>query len=97
MSERTNRPAAAIRFVYSCLPLRHLVSLPDLAVPVAMSSSVLQLQDRLQAASTDYQKLQNDLSVIVEARQRLDAQLQENELVKKVRALAHCVVAKHSS
>ncbi|CAL1697409.1 unnamed protein product [Somion occarium] len=48
-----------------------------------MSSSVLQLQDRLQAASTDYQKLQNDLSVIVEARQRLDAQLQENELVKK--------------
>ena len=43
------------------------------------------LQARLQAASTEYQKLQNDLSVAVDSRQRLDAQLQENEMVKKVR------------
>jgi hypothetical protein len=42
------------------------------------------LQARLQAASTEYQKLQNDLSVAVDSRQRLDAQLQENEMVKKV-------------
>jgi histidinol-phosphate/aromatic aminotransferase/cobyric acid decarboxylase-like protein len=40
---------------------------------------------RLQAATSDYQKLQADLSIAVEARQRLDAQLSENELVKKVR------------
>ena len=42
------------------------------------------LQARLQAASTEYQKLQTDLSVAVDSRQRLDAQLQENEMVKKV-------------
>ncbi|KAI0932985.1 hypothetical protein AcW1_000059 [Taiwanofungus camphoratus] len=41
------------------------------------------LEDRLHATSTDYQKIQNDISVSVEARQRLDAQLSENELVKK--------------
>ena len=45
------------------------------------------LQARLQAASTEYQKLQSDLSVAVDSRQRLDAQLQENEMVKKVGAL----------
>lgn len=33
--------------------------------------------------SEEFQKLQNDLSNTVEARQRLDAQLSENELVKK--------------
>jgi hypothetical protein len=42
------------------------------------------LQARLQAASAEYQKLQSDLSVAVDSRQRLDAQLQENEMVKKV-------------
>jgi prefoldin beta subunit len=42
-------------------------------------------QARAQAVSVDYQKLQADLSNAVEARQRLDAQLSENELVKKVR------------
>ncbi|KAF9813955.1 hypothetical protein IEO21_05391 [Rhodonia placenta] len=41
------------------------------------------LQIRLQNATTDYQKIQNDISAAVEARQRLDAQLSENELVKK--------------
>ena len=45
----------------------------------------MSLQARLQTASSDYQKLQADLSNAVEARQRLDAQLSENELVKKVR------------
>jgi hypothetical protein len=43
------------------------------------------LQARLQAASAEYQKIQNDLSVAVDSRQRLDSQLQENEMVKKVR------------
>ncbi|KAH9053116.1 prefoldin subunit 6 [Lactarius vividus] len=43
----------------------------------------MSLEARLQAASSDYQKLQADLSNSVEARQRLDAQLSENELVKK--------------
>ncbi len=47
--------------------------------------SAIVLQDRLQKASTEFQKLQGDLSNAVEARQRLDAQLSENELVKKVR------------
>jgi prefoldin beta subunit len=45
----------------------------------------MSLEARLQAASSDYQKLQADLSNVVEARQRLDAQLSENELVKKAR------------
>jgi len=45
----------------------------------------MSLPARLQAASTEYQKLQVDLSNAVDARQRLDAQLSENELVKKVR------------
>jgi len=46
---------------------------------------MMSLQARLQAASSDYQRLQADLSNAVEARQRLDSQLSENELVKKVR------------
>lgn len=47
----------------------------------------MSLPARLQAASSDYQRLQADLSNAVEARQRLDAQLSENELVNKVREL----------
>ncbi|KAJ7492736.1 prefoldin subunit 6 [Mycena latifolia] len=43
----------------------------------------MSLQAKLQTASSEYQKLQADLSNAVEARQRLDAQLSENELVKK--------------
>ena len=43
------------------------------------------LQARLQAASAEYQKLQSDLSVAVDSRHRLDSQLQENEMVKKVK------------
>ena len=45
----------------------------------------MSLPARLQVTSSEYQKLQVDLSNVVEARQRLDAQLSENELVKKVR------------
>jgi hypothetical protein len=45
----------------------------------------MSLPARLQAATSEYQKFQVDLSNAVEARQRLDAQLSENELVKKVR------------
>ena len=65
----------------------------------------MSLEARLQAASSDYQKLQADLSNAVEARQRLDAQLSENELVKKVRSIlpsqrrrahAHPVLARSS-
>lgn len=44
-------------------------------------------QAKLQAASTEFQKLQLDLSNAVEARQRLEAQFSENELVKKVRRM----------
>ncbi|KJA25752.1 hypothetical protein HYPSUDRAFT_199463 [Hypholoma sublateritium FD-334 SS-4] len=40
-------------------------------------------EDKLQQASVEFQKLQADLSRVVEARQRLDAQFSENELVKK--------------
>lgn len=43
----------------------------------------MSLEVRLQAATTAYQKLQSDLSNAVDARQRLDAQLSENEMVKK--------------
>lgn len=47
--------------------------------------AALALQEKLQAATAEFQKMQTDLSGVVEARQRLDAQLSENELVKKVR------------
>ncbi|KAF8167783.1 Prefoldin [Crassisporium funariophilum] len=43
----------------------------------------MSLEAKLQQASVEYQKLQADLSKAVEARQRLDAQFSENELVKK--------------
>ncbi|CDO76149.1 hypothetical protein BN946_scf185027.g12 [Trametes cinnabarina] len=41
------------------------------------------LQARLQAASTEFQKIQTELATVVEARQKLEAQQSENELVKK--------------
>ncbi|KAJ3734721.1 prefoldin subunit 6 [Lentinula guzmanii] len=46
-------------------------------------SSLQSLREKLQAASVEFQKVQLDLSNAVEARQKLDAQLSENELVKK--------------
>ena len=51
---------------------------------VHLAINMEKLQARLQAASAEYQKLQGDLSVAVDSRQRLDSQLQENEMVKKV-------------
>ena len=53
-------------------------------IPFILAISMEKLQARLQATSTEYQKLQSDLSTAVDSRQRLDAQLQENEMVKKV-------------
>jgi len=44
----------------------------------------MSLQARLQTATADYQKLQTDLSTTIETRQRLEVQLSENDLVKKV-------------
>ncbi|KAL7278826.1 hypothetical protein ACG7TL_007843 [Trametes sanguinea] len=41
------------------------------------------LQERLQAASAEFQKIQAELATVVEARQKLEAQQSENELVKK--------------
>lgn len=52
---------------------------------VSVLAMAAALQERLQTASAEFQKIQNDLSVAVDARQKLDAQLSENELVKKVR------------
>lgn len=46
-------------------------------------AQVTALQERLQAASTAYQTAQDDLSNAAEIRQRLDAQLSENEQVQK--------------
>jgi hypothetical protein len=46
---------------------------------------------RLQAKSAEYQKLQGDLAVLVDKRTRLDAQLSENEMVKKARTLSPSV------
>ncbi|KAF7306813.1 Prefoldin subunit 6 [Mycena indigotica] len=41
----------------------------------------MSLQAKLQSASSDYTKLQMEMSTIVEARQKLDAQYSENQLV----------------
>ena len=45
----------------------------------------MSLEARLQKANSEFQKLQGELVAAVDARQKLDAQLQENEMVKKVR------------
>lgn len=57
----------------------------QVAATTAMASQSLpQLQDSMQTASGEFQKLQNELAGVLEIRQRLDAQLSENELVRKV-------------
>ncbi|CAG8653016.1 16144_t:CDS:2 [Funneliformis caledonium] len=43
----------------------------------------MSLDTRLEAATSEYQRLQKELSDAIEARQRLDSQLQENEVVQK--------------
>lgn len=44
----------------------------------------MSLAIRLQSASSDFQKLQASMAETVDVRQKLEAQLSENELVKKV-------------
>ncbi|CAB4395892.1 prefoldin subunit 6 [Rhizophagus irregularis] len=41
------------------------------------------MEARLEALTSEYQKIQKDLSNAIESRQRLDSQLQENEVVQK--------------
>ena len=48
---------------------------------------------RLESASTEFQKIQLELQNADEARQRLDAQLNENELVKKARHVPLSTIA----
>ncbi|KZV81095.1 Prefoldin beta-like protein [Exidia glandulosa HHB12029] len=48
-----------------------------------MASASASVDDDLQKASAAFQALNNELSAAVDARQRLDAQLAENEQVKK--------------
>ncbi|CAG8442760.1 6542_t:CDS:2 [Ambispora leptoticha] len=43
----------------------------------------MSLEARLEVATREFQKIQKDLSNAIEARQRLDSQLQENEIVQK--------------
>ncbi|KAH8831240.1 prefoldin subunit 6 [Flagelloscypha sp. PMI_526] len=43
----------------------------------------MSLQVKLQSARTEFQKIQSDYSTMVDARQKLDAQLTETENVKK--------------
>ncbi|OAX44360.1 Prefoldin, partial [Rhizopogon vinicolor AM-OR11-026] len=43
----------------------------------------MSLELRFQSTSTDYQKIQTELASFVDSRTRLDAQLSENEMVKK--------------
>lgn len=49
-----------------------------------MSISATEAQAKIQALSTEYQKIEEELSGAVEDRQKLEAQLKENEMVKKV-------------
>ena len=44
----------------------------------------MSLEERLQTATAAYQKLQGELNACVEARERLDTQLTETSIVKKV-------------
>lgn len=48
-----------------------------------MTLSVTEAQNKLQNLSTEYQKLEVEISGIVESRQKLESQLKENEMVKE--------------
>lgn len=50
-----------------------------------MSLSVTEAQNKIQILSTEYQKIDLELSGVVESRQKLESQLKENEMVKEVR------------
>ncbi|KAG9472129.1 prefoldin subunit 6 [Eleutherodactylus coqui] len=51
------------------------------------SKMAAQLQERLQAEVTKYQQVQKDISSSMSARQKLEAQLTENNIVKEELAL----------
>lgn len=51
---------------------------------ISAKFTVMATPIQLQQLSLDLQNIQADLSKAIEARQRLDAQLSENELVQKV-------------
>lgn len=51
--------------------------------PTTFAVSIMSLEAKLQDISGELQKLQSLASKAIEARERLDAQLSENELVKK--------------
>ncbi|KAE8540689.1 hypothetical protein D1P53_003053 [Cryptococcus gattii VGV] len=46
-------------------------------------TKVAALQAQLQTSTISFQKIENELAGVIEARQRLDSQLSENELVLK--------------
>ncbi|WVO14778.1 hypothetical protein L204_102416 [Cryptococcus depauperatus] len=46
-----------------------------------MADKTATIQSQLQNSTVSYQKIENELASIIEARQRLDSQLSENELV----------------
>lgn len=51
---------------------------------------------RLQEISAEYQKLHSDLAILVEKRTRLDTQLSENEMVKKVSGILFNINTDHN-
>ncbi|OXG75070.1 prefoldin beta subunit [Cryptococcus neoformans A2-102-5] len=46
-------------------------------------TKIAALQAQLQSSTISFQKIENELASVIEARQRLDSQLSENELVLK--------------
>ena len=64
------------------------VSRAPILIPIPYSQRRMSLQAKLQQASLEFQNLQAELSKVVDARQKLEAQLSENELVKKVSQLS---------
>ncbi|WVQ83488.1 hypothetical protein IAT38_005629 [Cryptococcus sp. DSM 104549] len=50
---------------------------------MADSTKIAAIQAQLQAQTVTYQKLEGEMASVIEARQRLDSQLSENELVLK--------------
>lgn len=88
-SDPSPRPPSLFHFSVPSLLHKNLISPPIYLVHQGEKEKKMSLEARLQAASAEYQKLQIDYSNAVEARQKLDAQLSENELVKKVRLILY--------
>ena len=70
--------------VRSTSTLNRRFFVPTPLISFILATSMEKLQARLQATSTGLQKLQSDLSIAVDSMQSLDAQLQGNEMIKKV-------------